>query len=860
MCRREPIFSACTMPLRIMSDRCYNDPRMNRQIFAYSCALLALGLFLGRTAAGAERKVSLSTGWQQIGSVRKVKQEQTSYMFECTNGSAQIEVLASDLVRVRASRKLTASPDFSWSIAKTVWPHAKTETTRMRGYYAIRSDDLEIRVRLNPFRLAFYDRSGQLLSKDDDSLGLAWNGNQVRNWKAMPTAEEYFGLGEKVGRLDRRGRSYVMWNTDSYMYDFNHADPLYISIPFFLALHEGKSYGLFFDNSYRSSFDFGTESDDRYSFGAEDGEINYYFFAGPSPKTVIERYTELTGRMPMPPRWALGYEQTRYGYYPERLVRFIAENFRQRKIPCDALVIDIDYMDGYRIFTWDKERFPDPARMIADLRSMGIRTVLYQDPGIRVDSKYPAYQQALAHEMLLRKPDGEPFVGKVWAPETVFPDFTSERVRTWWGSLYKQFLAEGASGFENDMNEPSVLESPGRWKTIANDVIADDNGRKSRFAKVHNVFGMLMTRASYEGILQARPNERLFQTTRASFAGGQRYAAVFAGDNTSTWDGLRTSLQVLLSMGVSGFAHTGSEVGGFALSPSPELYARWIETGVFYPYFRTSADAGTRPHEPWSFGNEVEDISRQAIELRYRLLPYLYNAFHEASTTGLPVLRPLFLDFWDDPEAVRQNYEFLFGPDILAAPVVKDGEKQWDVYLPRGDWFDFWTARQYQGGKSYKVDAPLGRIPMFVRAGAILPTQQVVQYTDEAPINPLTLETFPADTSVRDYYEDDGISLAYLQGDVLEQRFSLARSGAKTRFSVSARQGPYVPAKRSLELKFRAEWRRPASVEANGRQLPELSTLDRYRAVSEGWFYDPEDQILWVKLPDEGSALEIDVG
>jgi len=801
--------------------------------------------------------LALHAEWQHVGSVHNVARNRNRFSFECTNATAQIEVIASDLVRVRADRKPKEISDASWSIAQTTWPEVKAEGMRQGGYYIIRTADLEVRAGLYPFRLAFYDRAGRLLSKDDDSLGIAWNGSRVRNWKSMPAGESYFGLGEKVGNLDRRGRSYVMWNTDAYMYDMNHADPLYISIPFFMALREGRCYGLFFDNTYRSSFDFGTEADEYYSFGADGGELNYYFFAGPSPKQVMARYTELTGRTPMPPRWALGYQQTRYGYFPERFVRFIAENFRQRKIPCDALVVDIDYMDDYRVFTWNSERFPNPTRMMADLRKMGMRTILYQDPGVKVDPHYTVYQQALAQDMVLRNPDGKPFVGKVWPEQTVFPDFSAERVRAWWGNLHKQLLDEGASGFENDMNEPTVFEAPG--KTMANDVVADDNGRKSSLSRIHNVYGMLMTRASYEGMLRVHPNERPFQTTRASFAGGQRYSAVFTGDNSSTWEGLQASLGVLMSLGVSGFTHAGSEVGGFALSPSAELYARWIETGVFYPYFRTSTEKGTPPQEPWSFGNDVEDISRHAIELRYRLLPYLYNAFHEASVAGLPVLRPLFFEFPDEPEAIRQNYEFLFGGDILVAPVVKEGETQRDVYLPRGEWFDFWSAKQYHGGKNVLVNAPLNRIPMFVRGGAIIPTQQVMQYTDETPVDPLTLEIFPAGVSERNYYEDDGISFDFLRGAVLEQKFRLSRSSAKTTFFVSPRQGSYVPQKRSLEMKFRAQLQIPASVVLNGQPLQQLETLDRYRSAAQGWFNDRDNQILWIKLPDQGLGLDIDI-
>ena len=480
------------------------------------CRFIQRGVFLLLVITILGR-VEMHAQWQQIGSVRNVRRDRNRFTFDCTNGSAQVEVLASDLVRVRAGRNLRQMPDFSWSIAKTAWPEVRTDGLRQGDYYKIHSDDVEVRARLNPFRLAFYDHAGHLLSKDDDSLGIEWNGHRIRNWKTMATGESYFGLGEKVGRLDRRGRSFVMWNTDAYMYDFNHADPLYISIPFFLALREGKSYGLFFDNSYRSSFDFGTEDGDYYSFGSEDGELNYYFFAGPNPKQVVARYTELTGRMPMPPRWALGYQQTRYGYFPERFVRFIAENFRQRRIPCDALVIDIDYMDDYRVFTWNKERFPDPAGLMSDLRKMGMRTVLYQDPGIKVDPQYIIYQQALAQDLLLHNPSGTPFVGKVWPEQVVFPDFSSERVRAWWGNLHKQLFDQGASGFENDMNEPDVFDAPGQ--TIANDVLADDDGRKSSLAKIHNVFGMLMTRASYEGMLRAHPDERPFQTTRASQGG-----------------------------------------------------------------------------------------------------------------------------------------------------------------------------------------------------------------------------------------------------------------------------------------------------------------------------------------------------
>jgi len=514
-------------------------------------------------------------------------------------------------------------------------------------------------------------------------------------------------------------------------------------------------------------------------------------------------------------------------------------------------------MDGYRVFTWDRSRFPDPKRMIADLREQGIRTILYQDPGVKVDPDYRVYKEGIAGGHFLKKPDGTPFVGKVWPGDSVFPDFTSPRVRDWWGNLHKPFLDEGAAGFENDMNEPAVFNSPGH--TMPDDVIAGDGALRAPMAKNHNLYGMLMTRAAYEARLKLQPGQRPFQTTRATFAGGQRYSAVFTGDNTSTWDGLRISFQVLLSMGLSGFAHAGSEIGGFGLHPSPELYARWIEAGVFYPYCRTSTADRVRDQEPWSFGGRVEDISRRSIELRYRLLPYLYNAFRESAETGVPIMRPLILEFPDDREAIAQDYEFLFGGDILVSPVFKDGETEWPVYLPRGVWYDFWTGRRYEGPGRFVVEAPLERIPVFVRAGAIIPTQQVVQHTDEAPINPLTLEIYPDRDSERGYYEDDGISFAYQRGIVLTQQFRVARREGRIDIGITARQGGYQPPARSLALRVHCIRNAPGRVSVNGAALARSNSTAGLDRATEAWAYSEAENVLTIQVPDRGAALQVDV-
>ncbi|HMD99042.1 MAG TPA: TIM-barrel domain-containing protein [Terriglobia bacterium] len=833
----------------------------------------AFGLVLGLALLA----LPLDASWQDIGPVKASPPAENQIMFHGAGTIVSLTVLAPDLVRVRMARGTAFGPDYSYAVVKTDWPvpgpagHATSEApqfTQTATSVTIRTLKLEVRAQLSPFRLALYDRNGGLISKDDDDLGTAWDGARVRTWKWMPEDEHYFGLGEKAGPLDKRGRSYAMWNTDAYGWDAS-TDPLYQSIPFYIGLRQGRAYGVFFDNTYRSSFDMGAESPDRASFGAEGGEMNYYFFYGPDPKAVLGRYTELVGRTPLPARWMLGYHQCRYSYYPENMVRFIADNFRQRHIPCDAIFFDIHYMDGYRVFTWDKSRFPDPPKLLSDLRQEGFRAVPIIDPGIKIDPNYFAYQEGVKGDDFVKMPDGKPFVGAVWPGECNFPDFTQPRVREWWGSLYKGLLADGVAGIWNDMDEPAVFRYPS--KTMPPDAIFWDQGLNSPHTKIHNVYGMLMSEGTRDGLLKLHPNERPLVITRATYAGGQRYAAVWTGDNTSTWDHLRISVQELMNMGLSGLTLAGADIGGFALSSTPELYTRWLEAGIFYPYCRTHTEYGSRDQEPWSYGNRITDINRKSIELRYHLLPYLYNAFHEASETGIPVMRALLLDYPDDATAVDQNQEFLFGDDLLVAPVLKDGEITWDVYLPRGEWYDYWTDQRTTGPKHVTVSAPLDRAPIFVRSGAIVPTQQVVQYTDQAPIDPLTFEIYPqgthspgsgqaqspesGQTSSRQYYEDDGISFDYQRGVSLRETVTAQEEAHGFRIEVSAREGSYTPPARSLVFKVHAVRVQPGSVETDGRPLEFQKSLEELGQASDGWAYDAEKMVVWVKVPDRGVAV-----
>lgn len=794
----------------------------------------------------------LAAEWKSLGNMAATPGQANVMVFRDHENTVTLTVLAPDLIRVRVTKGSSPGPDFSYAVIKTDWPATKVDFAADETTRYIRTAEIEVRVQLAPFRIAFYDREGRLISKDSTGMGMAQDGDRVRCWKSMPPDEHYFGLGEKSDTLDKRGHAYVMWNTDVYGWGAN-TDPLYQDIPFFIGLRQGKAYGIFFDNTYRSSFDMGAESPNMYSFGAEGGELNYYFFYGPDPKKVIGRYTELVGRMPLPARWAMGYHQCRYSYYPESTVRFIADNFRQRHIPCDALFLDIHYMDGYRVFTWDKTRFPDPARLVSDLGQEGFHVVTIIDPGIKVDPNYQAYQEGVAGDYFVKKPDGKIYVGKVWPGESAFPDFTNGKARAWWGTLYKGLVNDGVSGIWNDMNEPSVFDVP--TKTMDLDEIFHDHGLNSPHAKIHNVYGMLMSESTRDGLLSLRPNERPLVITRATYAGGQRYAAVWTGDNSSTWEHLAISLPEIMNMGLSGVTLAGADIGGFAIGATPELYTRWLEAGVFYPYCRTHTAYGNPNQEPWSYGNKLEEINRRSIELRYRLLPYLYNAFHDASRSGLPVMRALLLDYPDDPTAVSQDSEFLFGDDLLVAPVLLSHHTERDVYLPRGVWYDFWTNRRYSGPASITVKAPLDRIPLFVRGGAILPTQQLVQYTGQAPINPLTFEIYPDGSSSREYYEDDGLSFDYRRGVSLDERVSATAGAGQVNITISSPTGSYKPPARSLMFKVHAQRNSPHRVEIDGKPLNIFHAESNLEEVTEGWAFDELNDLIWIKIPDRGTAV-----
>ena len=729
----------------------------------------------------------------------------------CDRGVLQITVLAPDMLRVRYRSDGQFEPPFSYAVTRgdEEWPAAHFAVVEAGDDLDTRTDRLVCQIGRKPCRLSFLDLDGTPISADTDGIGCA--GGWVGCWRSLPADERIYGLGEKAAGLDHHGRRYEMWNTDPQTYSSGD-DPLYMSFPLYLGLRNGTAYGLFFDNAHRSIFDVGRSSPSELSFLAEGGEMRYYFIHGPAMSNVLERYTELTGRMYLPPAWALGYHQNRWSYYPEARVRELAAEFRRQRIPCDAIHLDIHYMDGYRNFTWNRRRFPDPRGMIADLAQRGFKTVAMIDAGFKVDHANPVCADGLRHDVFLKHPDGRRFKGPVWPGDCYFPDYTDPQVREWFGDQYAALLDVGIAGIWNDMNEPAIIST--RGASPPDHLRHDMDGHGGDHGGAHNVYGMQMARATCEGLRRLRPDRRPFIITRSAFAGIQRYALGWTADNKSTWESLALTVPMVLNLGLSGLAFTGPDTGGFEGDCSGELLARWNQLSLFTPLFRNHTALLTADQEPWAFGEPYTRINRQSIELRYRFLPAIYTAFWQCTQTGLPMMRPLFMDWQADERCATLEDQFLFGDYLLAAPVLTPATHERPVYLPAGEWYDWWTDERYIGPADVVASAPLDRLPLYVRAGAVIPMGEVMQFVGERAEERRQLHVY-AGNGTSHLYEDAGDGWEHIAG---HYRHSVFRSVWDEGVLILKRtaSGHYAPAYRAFEVVLHGLGAAPTRVLVDG--------------------------------------------
>jgi len=736
------------------------------------------------------------------GNVLDTRRSEGGAIFACERGLLHIRFYDHDIVRVSfdpKNREMDArSHAVCLSPRATNVEREETETAMF-----LHTRTLTVRVDLSPVRVTFLDRkTGAVrLAEPENGMLFAASG-EVACRKTAEPYDHFYGFGEKAGFLDKRGERLVMWNTDVYAPHNPETDPLYVSIPYFMTLRGGQAHGIFFDNTYRTVFDL--KRDSEIWFQADGGALNYYFLAGPGPKDVLRQYTDLTGRTPLPPKWALGYHQSRYSYETEHEVLELVETFRDKGIPLDAVYLDIHYMDGYRVFTVDRDRFPNFEGMVRTLREKGVRVVTIIDPGVKADPEYAVYVDGVRNRMFCCDVEGNVYHGPVWPGKSAFPDFTSGRVRKWWGDQHRMLTASGVAGIWNDMNEPSVFNES---KTMDLETMHDNDGRPGTHRELHNVYGLYMARATYEGLLEQLEGNRPFVLTRSGYAGIQKYAAVWTGDNRSFWEHLQMMIPMCLNLGLSGVPFTGADVGGFAHDTQPDLLVRWTQAAAFTPFFRNHSEIKCARQEPWVFGPRCEELVREAIRLRYRWLPQLYLLMEEAASTGIPPMRPLMLEFPEDPVTYKLADQFMLGPNVIVAPILRPDTTHRAVYLPAGEWVDYWTGERWEGARHILVQVPMERIPVFVRAGSALLEENVRASTAE-PADELILHLYVKEGAFHyRIYDDDGETFNYSKGCYFEA------TGA-----VTLREGCLSVDERVLCSAWRPHWkRRRVVVHADGQ-------------------------------------------
>jgi len=782
---------------------------------------------------------------------------ESAVSFRLGKTPVELTALAPDVLRLRvdtgARTPTSAAPHLDQPAAADVGVRAPIERTGQRLTLTTTAGKFSLHLRTGAW--ALHDRTGLEVFAGSTA---AFTDAQPQLTLQLADGESIFGLGESTGPLNKRGLIREFWNAD-VLGQSSCIHPslrnLYVSIPFALSLREGRAAGLFWDNPARQTWDIGcTEPDEFRLRAASRAGGSLYLFLGPTPADVVARFTELTGRMPLPPRWALGYHQSRYSYGSRAELERIAREFRRHKIPCDALHLDIHHMDAHRVFTFGKT-FPRPSEMLAKLARRGFKAIAIVDPGVKDDPKFGLLKRGVAQRAFVEASGGKrDFIGKVWPGKSRFPDFLNARVRHWWATEQAAFQRLGLAGIWNDMNEPALFDTPG--KTLPDDVqhecdtsTARDlfslapiggegrgegaaralaaslpnlpskgRGKLVPHAAVHNLYGSAMASASRAGALLAAPDKRPFILTRAGYAGIQRHAAVWTGDNSSTWEHLAESIPMLLNLSLSGVAFCGADVGGFLDNCTGELLARWTQMAAFTPFFRNHANNDSRPQEPWAFGPSVEARCRDAIALRYQLLPYLNCLFAEAHRTGTPILRPLLWHHPNDPAAVACEDQFLLGESLLVAPILRPEARVRSVYLPVGQWFDFWSGGLYDGGQHVLIEAVPEHIPVFVRGGSVVPTGAPRQFISGEADPVMNLHVWPHGRSAFTWQEDDGESLGYERGELAMRTIEFVDRGPRRELVLGTTQGAWPSRVKTWRIVLRSA-RRAYRVWVNGSRV-----------------------------------------
>lgn len=610
-----------------------------------------------------------------------------------------------------------------------------------------------------------------------------------KTYATLPVSKgtNLYGTGETTGSLMRNGENITLWNTDNYKYSLAEGKRLYQSHPWVLGVNsDGTAFGVIADNTWKQNIELG----DSIRFISEGPAFRVVVIKRKSPQEVIKELANLIGKMDMPPLWSLGYQQCRYSYVPDTRIKNVADTFRLKNIPCDVIWMDIDYMERFKVFTFDKVKIPDPKGVNDYLHQKGFHSIWMIDPGVKAEKDYPVYESGTKDNLWVQTAENNVYHGKVWPGTCVFPDFTMPQTRNWWSGLYKDFMATGIDGVWNDMNEPSVFDGPNGSMPENNLHRGGGELPSGPHLRYHNVYGMLMVKASREGIMTVNPDKRPFILSRSGFLGSNRYAATWTGDNCGTADNMRLSIPMSLNLGLSGQPFNGPDLGGFTGITTPDLFGQWMAMGAFFPFVRGHASHDVNNKEPWAFGPEIENVSRVALNRRYRLLPYYYTLFHEASVTGMPVMRPVFFDDPKDTTLRKEQQTFLIGKDILIIP-------KWAVspVLPKGIWRTASLAGENSETDKYQADVK-------VKGGAIIPMGKIIQNTTQYSLDSLTLMVSLDKNGKASgtLYEDAGDGYQYRNGEYRIYRFSAFQKGSVLLVTITPKEGNLKPTNRKYRV------------------------------------------------------------
>jgi alpha-glucosidase len=703
----------------------------------------------------------------------------------------RVQVVNANVIRVRVSQSIEMG-DFSYVLTAGALGGDKVfNITDDKGSITLVTEAIDMKIEKVPsFRVIFRNKQGKVINEDvpGQGFGASFYGHRSNLYKVLQPDERFVGLGEALGNLDKRGGAFTLNNTDTYKYGDPRL-PMYVSIPFYIGIHGQEVYGLFFNNTYKTFFNFGVSTPGFSSITAEGGDIDYFFIYDAGIDSILYHYTSLTGRMPLPPLWSLGYHQSRCSYFPQENVKTLAQTFRSKKIPIDCIVLDADYLQDYEPFRINTLRFPDMPGLTAYLRDLDIEVTASVNPGIKIDSTYFAHLDGVKKDVFLKFADGNRYTADIAPSTNNFVDFTNPAARNWWIDHMKFLPDNGIHGYWNDMNEPAVGAS-----YLPDNIVFDFDGRKAGAMEAKNLYGMQMARSSYESAVKYGGQGRPFVLTRSGFAGVQRYAAVWTGDNTAKDEYLLGGALLNAQMGLSGIPFVGDDIGGYIGSTSKELFTRWIEAGVFEPFCRNHKEAFALANEPWSYGEEAEAIAKGYIGFRYRLMPYLYSTFYEATRSGMPVVRSLCIEHPFDEKVydILYQYQFLFGDAVLVVPVTPS-EKVKKFYLPSGQWYDLFSDELLEGRQELSRECRIDEIPLFVKASSIIPVQSLVQSTKQDPGDTLFLHVYSGDQAGSFvYYEDDGITTDYQNGIYCKRTIEFDPAGK--RISLGAVEGSYLSA------------------------------------------------------------------